>query len=245
MTPLPQRLNPANHGLAAKIWECLRRNKDLIRVIDILNSHVGDGWDDAETAVGNHRFAAEVWLGMKSGDLKKDALSCWWKDMPREFCNTFEELAAARPGPKVVQAPPVDADSDLSSMSSQQAMRRWLMHNSGLWESSIVFAFPKRARDKEHLDTLLGEIRMKVKPTYKSTALEPQGYALGSPDQWEAYLLIAPETKKGRDDVLVRKEAAAMLYGPGKFKSFSSALTERVEAIEMFIKSVYPDDPLL
>jgi hypothetical protein len=236
--------NPANHGLAARVWECLRCNTEFRDALKNLRAGA-PGQARVEDEVFNHRFAAEVWTGIKRSDLKNADLNHYWTDLPVEFRRAFSELANGRPMPVEIRPPPWSRNDNLTSESMRRAVLSWLRQNIGRWAESTVLSLPQRTYDKPHRDAVLFTVGREIgKPIYHRKKRGNKSAVLGTKEQWEAYLQIKAEKAKGLADIPARKAACARLYGPKRFGSFCTHLRNSEREIERMISSAYPNDPL-
>ena len=260
--------NPCEHGLCAKVWECLRRNEAFRRDIEKLRGAAPEERKTLGAQVAN-RLSKENKIGsvavewFASSDPGFDQDTPWPKT-PNWFQGDFAFECKRMVGfPVRVTPPPFDEiTAAISSRGSEgiAGISLWYWNARNTWESFDVIAVPKFIRDKKHKKEVEKALCALVTVTDRDTRkFLNDGSVLGTRVEWDVYLFVKRQIASGVSNLTARREAALHFYGKrvaasrphlkaaafskmadGVHTKQSTHIDNRIAAIEDAIASVYP-----
>lgn len=204
MKPL---FNPCTIGYEAKVWECLRRNKDFKDTFrDISAAEGGEAAycnfvRELENAIDNQNPYAYTVISQ----LGDEAIGTWlttdygetcypwrvdfgisWRDLPKAFQNRFEMKYDP---PFALTKPNFESDKATDILEGMKET----------WRTYDLIAVPRFFRDRDHRKTVIAEIDQKL---LRACNINPKktkagGSVLGAEREWAVFLLWEIWTDSG------------------------------------------------
>ena len=225
--------NPCADSFPAKAWECLRRNKSFLKVLDCIKSSTDE--EQRHDEISYAQYEADK-IGNDLADLVFSKHECWntrfsWKQLAKAQRKKFEALfgkqtplniskpapfSGAEYSPFAVELAPTDSDQ-LASIQ----------------EYHILIAVPKAVRHKQHHDQIVADIEKLVpQSSAKAIHLKPGGRRLGSKKDWDAFLLAERWRSQKFNPVEAQLLAAHELFG----EDFGSTKEQRRKNAEPYFR---------
>lgn len=226
--------NPANHGYAAKTWECLRRNdcfRDEINTFRIAVRSKQSPQVKKLAKQHQNPFPAQVFLALACrldpGDssFRTAYARCPvkiedspWPDLPALLRQCLKSAVRLDFEPLLhLKQPPVDPIGMPLALGNEEQQAEFLD-----WAKSIptncneytIVAVPKVVRDTQRRKACKKALmELLPKALHKARKLNPSGSALGSPVEWKTYLFVESQVRCGFSKLKAWESAAVKFYG--------------------------------
>jgi len=245
--------NPASFGLAAKVWECLRRNP---RFLDDFYMVGVDSEDEALSAaqsfrsrmLGNPIYAAfyDPLVSWRRGDPdeRDDAFYLRRAITPEMSWDKIDSLvqggvedSLVRDRVEPVETPSPEKLDPRARRTFSEAEGRTLLGRLAIELDTRKLIFvPRVVWDPEHKRDILAEIgRLLGEPLAKDTRwLDNAGRALGTAADWRSYVVVCEWQKSG--GLWLRKAANLAAWELYEGKSFGNTTEARVAAAKRFLE---------
>ena len=209
--------NPADHGLPAKVWECLRRNSQFREWVD------QSLLDDVEDS-----FDPELAPAMRAGRAKQRKLN------KSADCALALALNAScyHSGPGIIVSQGISLDSNWGEIGSR-AQREIIdrlkgeppfeiqapeKHRGSFWNrinsDYILIAAPRELINLKHRKNALKVIDGLLPKTVRKTQwTKPSGRTLGTKRHWRAFLETEMRVQQGHDRETALALTAHSMYG--------------------------------
>lgn len=187
----PLFFNPAKISLAAKAWECLRRN-DLFK--EIVRSYFltpeSERWPQTqlfENAEKNSNRIAEAGFCFIAYHATEDAPLPTWEALPWNVKEKIEwsvDLEMGEAIPEIIDLESISVCKGNSGLELHRNLRSAIRTGS-----TLLIALPARIRDKKHRAIVEKHILSFIpEPIADSRSFEGKGRLLGTEMQWDAFL---------------------------------------------------------
>ncbi len=261
--------NPANYGLAAKAWECLRRNEIFRGEIAELRKRRGAGktLGDEFRAISARNLVAALVVAqvifpvVAEGNPIEDT---FWQSLPYDLRKVLEGAVESyyTPMPRVVTPP--TASATIAAFAAQFEERD-IFSMETLSERFDFVAIPKAVRDTGHRKKIIDDLEKRVPISkLKKQKLESRGCTLGAAAEWEIFLFVEQRLAENPSRQRALEQAAWKFYKTQGVPSYieprdgfertpeeqryakrayntqSTMVWNRHSAIKEAIKSVYP-----
>jgi hypothetical protein len=197
--------NPCRNGLAAKIWECLRRNQAFRERITFLHNqrakiaamppdkrYMPLESDDNVFADAALRHLLPLDHDDRPEEAKFD-LDTPWPKVPKEFRDEIEWLLKRHlPMPFTVERPPLDLFFKREKAEGDRVrVADWRAGARKIWDANDIVAVPKYVHDSRHRRAIIRDLMSRIRLTPREArTLENAGSFLGTEMDWLAFLSI-------------------------------------------------------
>lgn len=217
--------NPCDDGFAAKVWECLRRNRTFRKILETNrqpnpnNSRSSDGFLASEEnpwarIASWHLIPERAFPQLLPGREPKMKESATfneetpWPETTSAFKSQYELIQSERArGLTPVQFPPFESIRSLfggpGNTSDQNilSVHNWLsIEARALWRSNTVIGVPKQVFDTQHRKRLIAEFTALLsQPSADARWTKARGRLLGKKSQWQSFLIAEKWMRLGFD----------------------------------------------
>ena len=184
--------NPCDENtVAAKIWECLRRNTLFKTDLSVLRDPKAKDRASSQIRISGHPFASAFWDAELNHTLAMGSEAKEWPQL-LNFQDVLRAIAGDSPRIAKVPVPPVESVGRLANLECQQAVEDWLKNTSAIWHTFDVFAAPKEVRDEKQRRALVRQFSLELlsQPSGRTQDHGVRGKEFGKRQWWDEYLTV-------------------------------------------------------